>query len=330
VKTKIAVLAETGGGEIKPVSFELVAAARKIADTLTLKVSVIVLGLEKEDLAREFIKQGADEVYWTKDPRLSNLAGEVYSNICFETLKKIDPEYILIGATSFGRWLGGRLMIKLKCGYSSSIAQLEMKDGILKMYRPCFGGRQITEVVFSESRPQLISIKPRSMRALASDPNRQGVLEEIPIAEESFKSARSKVLQFHKDANREKDVVEADIIVSGGRGMKGPENFKILQELAQVLDAAVGASRVAVDLGWIPYPHQVGQTGKTVKPKIYIACGISGAIQHLFGMRQSDTIIVINKDSNAPILQVADYAIIGDLFEIVPALTKKFKEALGK
>ena len=330
MKQKIAVLAETGAGEIKPISFELIAAARKIAEPLSLKVSVIGLGLAKEDLAKEFIKQGADEVYWAKDPRLSNLAGETYSNICFETLKKIDPEFIILGATSFGRWLGGRLMAKFKCGFSSSITQLEIKDGVLKMSRPCFGGRKISEVVFSDSRPQLISIKPRSVRALPSDLNKTGWVEEIPISEDFFKNARSKVLQFNKDANREKDVVESDIIVSGGRGMKGPENFKILRELAEVLDAAVGASRVAVDLGWIPYPHQVGQTGKTVKPKIYIACGISGAIQHLFGMRQSDTIIVINKDSNAPILQVADYAIIGDLFEVVPALTKKFKEVLGK
>jgi electron transfer flavoprotein alpha subunit len=291
---------------------------------------VIALGLEKDDFARELIRRGADEVFWKKDPRLSNLAGEVYANICFETLKKIDPEFIVLGATSFGRWLGGRLMVKFKCGFSSSITHFEIKEGALKMYRPCFGGRKITEVVFSDSRPQLISIKPRSMRSLAIDSNRTGLIEEITIPEESFKSARSKTIEFHKDATREKDVVEADIVVSGGRGMKGPENFKILQELAEVLDAAVGASRVAVDLGWIPYPHQVGQTGKTVKPKIYIACGISGAIQHLFGMRQSDIIIVINKDPAAPILQVADYAIIGDLFEIVPALTKKFKEVLGK
>lgn len=328
MKTHIAVLAEIAGGEIKSLSFELMSAARFIGPNV--KVAVVALGLKDEVLTKTLVSRGADEVYWSKDQRLLNVAGDVYTNICFELLKKIDPQYIILGATAFGRWLGGRLMAKFKCGFSSSITGFDSVNGALKMIRPCFGGRKLTQVVFSDSQLQIISFKPRSIKALPEDKNRIGLIEELPIAEENFLKARSKVLQFYPDTHRERDVVDADIVVSGGRGMKGPENFKIIQELAEVLNAAVGASRVAVDLGWIAYPHQVGQTGKTVKPKIYIACGISGAIQHLFGMRQSDTIIAINKDSSAPIMQVADYAIIGDLFEVVPALTRKFKEVLGK
>jgi electron transfer flavoprotein alpha subunit len=330
MKTRVAVIAEIGETGAQPISFELFAAARKIADPLGLKVAAIALGVAGEDLSKSLIHQGADEIHQSKDARCLNAVGEVYAALCFEALKKIDPEFILIGATSFGRWLGGRLMAKFRCGFSSAVMSVEVRDGVLKMTRPCFGGRKTTQILFSDSRPQLISIRPRSLRPLSRDINRNGSIQEISISEDAFTKARSKIVQFHKDEQCEKDVVEADIVISGGRGMKGPENFKILQELADVLDGAVGASRVAVDLGWISYPHQVGQTGKTIKPKIYIACGISGAIQHLFGMRQSDTIIVINKDSNAPILQVADYAIIGDLFEVVPVLTKKLKETLGK
>ncbi|MBI1869649.1 MAG: electron transfer flavoprotein subunit alpha/FixB family protein [Chlamydiae bacterium] len=330
MKTHIAVLVEVAGGEIKSISFELIAAARKMADPLSLKVAVVVLGVEKEEEIKRLIQSGGDEIFWAKDSRFLNLAGEVYAEVCFDVLKKIDPEWIVLGATSVGRWLGGRLMVKLKCGFSSSITQFTIKENQLQMLRPCFGGRRLAEVLFKGHRPQIISIKPRSIRALDPDQDRKGLIHEIPVLEEIFLKGRSKVIAFHKDPGREKDVAEASIIVSGGRGLKVPENFKIIRELAEVLDAAVGASRVAVDLGWIPYPHQVGQTGKTVKPKIYIACGISGAIQHLFGMRQSDTIIAINKDSAAPIFQIADYGIVGDLFEVVPALTKKFKEVLGK
>lgn len=324
----VAVIAEIVSGEIKAISFELLAAARKTADALSLKVSVIALGLSKEDSVKNLIAQGADQVYCGMGEKLATLSPEIYAGLCYDTLKKIDPEFIVLGANTFGRWLGGRLMVKLKCGFSSAVTQVDVQNGVLKMFRPSLGGRQIVEVAFANARPQLISIKPRSMKPLVSDASRSGVIETIEIPQDCFSKGRTKIIRFTEDANREKDVIEADVIVSGGRGMKGPENFKILQELADVFHGAVGASRVAVDLGWISYPHQVGQTGKTVKPKIYIACGISGAIQHLFGMRQSDTIIVINKDASAPIFQVADYAIVGDLFEVVPALAKKFKEVL--
>lgn len=330
MKTHIAVLAEMGEGEVKAISFELISAAKILADKFSMKIAVIALGIAKEETAKMLIERGADQVFVFRDSRFAQLAEEAVSNLCFETLEKIDPEFIIVGASTFGRWLGGRLMVKFKCGFSSAVVNVEVLEGEVKMTRPCVGGRKMSEVVFTSHRPQIISFKPRSYRALVPDSFRTGKIEEIKITDVAFLSSRSRVIRFLKDAQKEKDVVEADIVVSGGRGMKGSENFKIIRELAGVLNGAVGASRIAVDLGWISYPHQVGQTGKSLKPKIYIACGISGAVQHLFGMRQSDTIIVINKDPYAPIMQVADYAIIGDLFEIVPVLTGKLKEMIEK
>lgn len=329
MSSRIVVLTEIVEGEIKSISYELIAAARGMAGRAETKVAVIVLGLKDGGSTQALISRGADEIYWSKDPRILNVGPDIYADICFELLKKLSPQYVVLGATAFGRPLGGSLMAKLGCGFASSITGFESVNGTLKMVRPCFGGRKLAQVVFSNHQLELISLKPRSIKALSEDKSRTGTVEEISIAEENFLKAKSKVLQFHPDANQEKDVADADIVVSGGRGMKGPENFGVIQELAGVLNAAVGASRVPVDLGWVSYAHQIGQTGKTVKPRIYIACGISGAIQHLFGMRQSDIIIAINKDPDAPIMQVADYAIVGDLFEVVPILAKKFKEVLG-
>ena len=325
----LVVLPEIENAQIKPVSFELIAAGRKIADAFQLKVIVLTLGLKDEAAAKAFIARGADQVKWCKQDAAEKIGVWNIAYALAGQISVLNPEYVLLGATVSGRSLGGKLMAKLKCGFSSGLTDIQVENGVLKMSRPCFGGRKTAEVVFSPDKIKMISLKPRSCTPLAENAARPGEVQEISVSAGGTPS-KVKIIKFVKDENKEKDVADADIIVSGGRGMKGPENFKILEELAAVLNAAVGASRVAVDLGWIPYTHQVGQTGKTVKPKIYIACGISGAIQHLFGMRQSDIIIAINKDSAAPILQVADYAIIGDLFEVVPALTRKLKEVLGK
>jgi electron transfer flavoprotein alpha subunit len=325
----LAILPEIENGEIKPVSFELIAAGRKIADAFQLKVTVLALGLKDEAAAKTFIARGADQVKWCKEDAVGKIGLWNISSALASQISELNPEYVLLGATASGRVLGGKLMAKLKSGFSSGITDFRAENGVLRMSRPCFGGRKTADVVFSSDKIKLISLKPRSCAPLPEDASRSGEVKEISILAGDAQP-KIKIIKFVKDENKEKDVADADIIVSGGRGMKGPENFKILEELAGVLNGALGASRVAVDLGWIAYPHQVGQTGKTVKPKIYIACGISGAIQHLFGMRQSDIIIVINKDSAAPILQVADYAIIGDLFEVVPALTRKLKEVFGK
>jgi len=324
----VAVLAEIENGEIKPVSFELLAAGRKMADTLQLKVVVLALGLKDEAAAKILIARGADKVKWCHQNAAEKIGAWNISSVFAGQISELDPEYVLLAATASGRVLGGKLMAKFKIGFSSGVTDIRIDKGVLKMSRPGFGGRKTADVVFSPGKMKLISLKPRSYAALEENASRSGEIQEISIPENA--QPKIKIIKFVKDENKVKDVADADIIVSGGRGMKGPENFKILEELAGVLNGAVGASRVAVDLGWIPYAHQIGQTGKTVKPKIYIACGISGAIQHLFGMRQSDIIIAINKDPAAPIMQVADYAIIGDLFEVVPALTRKLKEVFGK
>ena len=328
----IVVLADCENGLIRPQTLELIAAGRLIAaHDSQASLSIVALSCPQE-AAQDVISRGADEVFWTNDERLALMGNEIKAALISRIISNLKPSLILASTSASAKELTGRLMARLKCAFSSGVSQVEIGSGSgdLEMGRPCFGGRKIARVRFSEHVPVILSLKPRAVQTLNKDTTRSGRVEEIRLTEEDFRGPRQRVIQFVKSETREKDVADADIIVSGGRGMNGPDNFKILRELAEALDAAVGASRVAVDLGWISYPHQVGQTGKTVKPKLYIACGISGAIQHLFGMRQSDRIIVINKDATAPILQIADFAIIGDLFEIVPALTKKLREVLGK
>jgi len=291
-------------------------------------VSGVLIGNAMDDQLDELAFRGADNIYLVESPELANFQDEPYTNILVELVKKYKPEIVLCGATAIGRSLISRVAINIKSGLTADCTGLDIdpEKKILLQTRPAFGGNIMATIISPNYRPQMATVRHKVMQPMEPDKKRKA-----KIIKEKFDGAlyvsRTKLLDIVEEVESLVNLAEADIIVSGGRGMGGPENFKILKELAQVLGAAVGSSRAAVDAGWMPYSHQVGQTGRTVAPKIYIACGISGQIQHLVGMQSSKIIVAINKDPEAPIFKVATYGIVGDLFQIVPALTKKFQES---
>ncbi len=319
------VFAEQKKGKVQPVVYELLGKARELAGSLHTDVAAVLLGEHLEEEIQELIWRGADKVYVVETRELANFQDEPYTNILFELIKKHKPEIVLCGATSIGRSLISRVAVKLKTGLTADCTGLDIdkEKKILLQTRPAFGGNIMATIISPNYRPQMATVRHKVFPEAVSDMKRKGA-----IIRENFESrmlsTRCRLLDIVDEIESTVNLAEADIIVSGGRGMGKPENFKILEEFAKVLGAAVGASRAAVDAGWMPYSHQVGQTGRTVSPKIYFACGISGQIQHLVGMQSSKIIVAINKDPEAPIFKVATYGIVGDLFEIIPALTKKF------
>ena len=325
------VFAEQKKGKVQPVAYELLGQARELAASLGTDVSAVLLGEHLEEEIQELIWRGADKVYVVEKRELANFQDEPYTNILVGLIKKYKPEILLCGATSIGRSLISRVAVKLRVGLTADCTGLDIdpQRKILLQTRPAFGGNIMATIISPNYRPQMATVRHKVFAETVSDMKRKG-----KIIRENFDApllaSRSKLLDIIEEIESTVNLAEADIIVSGGRGMNGPENFKTLEGLAKVLGAAVGASRAAVDSGWMPYSHQVGQTGRTVSPKIYIACGISGQIQHLVGMQSSKIIVAINKDPDAPIFKVATYGIVGDIFEIIPALTKKFKEVLKK
>ena len=325
------VFAEQKQGKTQSVSFELLGKARELAKVLNTEVSAVLLGHQMEAEATELIWRGADNVYLVDDRQLMNFQDDVYSSILVHLIQKHKPEIVLCGATTIGRSLISRVAVKINAGLTADCTGLDIdpQKKILLQTRPAFGGNIMATIITPNHRPQMATVRHKVMKESPIDKHRKG-----RIIKEDFKAedlvSRTKLLDIIEEIESLVNLAEADIIVSGGRGMGGHENFKILEKLAQVLGGAVGASRAAVDSGWMPYSHQVGQTGKTVCPKIYIACGISGQIQHLVGMQSSKIIIAINKDPDAPIFKVATYGIVGDLFQVVPALTAKFQEVLKK
>jgi len=247
-----------------------------------------------------------------------------------DLIQKEKPEIVLMGATVIGRSFASRVAARLGTGLTADCTELaiDLKTRQLLQTRPAFGGNIMATITTPHNRPQMATVRHKVFKKAVKQGNRQGEIIKESVEGKNL-SLRTKLLDMVQDLTQTVNLADADIIVSGGRGLGGPENFHIIEELACTLGGAVGASRAAVDAGWIPYSHQVGQTGRTVCPKIYIACGISGAIQHLVGMQSSDIIVAINKDPNAPIFKVATYGIEGDLFQIVPALTKRLKEVLS-
>ena len=325
------VFIEQKNGKVQSVSYELLGKAQELAKKLYCKVSGVLIGNKLEDELDELIFCGADNIYLVEAPELANFQDDPYTNILVELVKKHKPEVILCGASAIGRSLISRVAINIKAGLTADCTGLDIDADkkILLQTRPAFGGNIMATIISPNYRPQMATVRHKVFQPMAPDKKRKG-----KIIKESFDSSlyfsRTKLLDIVDEIESLVNIAEADIIVSGGRGMGGPENFKLLEELAHVLGAAVGASRAAVDAGWMPYSHQVGQTGRTVAPKIYIACGISGQIQHFVGMSSSKIIVAINKDPDAPIFKFATYGIVGDLFQVIPVFTKRFKEVLRK
>ncbi len=325
------VFIEQKNGKIQSVSYELLGKAQELAKKLDCDVSGVLIGNDLKDQLDEVIWHGADNIYLVEAPEIANFQDEPYTNILVRLIQKYKPEILLSGATSIGRSLISRVAINIKAGLTADCTGLDIEPvkKILLQTRPAFGGNIMATIISPNYRPQMATVRHKVMQPTAPDKHRKG-----KIIRESFESfvyfSRTRLLDIVEEIETLVNIAEADIIVSGGRGIGSKENFKILEELAHVLNAAVGSSRAAVDSGWMPYSHQVGQTGRTVAPKIYFACGISGQIQHLVGMSSSKIIVAINKDPEAPIFKIATYGIVGDLHQIIPALTKQFKIALNK
>ncbi len=324
------VFAEQKKGIIQPVVYELLAEGRRLADSLKVELSALLLGNNFGEQSNELISRGADNVYVIDSPSLRDFLDEAYSNALVHLVHKYKPEIFLAGATTIGRSLMSRVAVKLDTGLTADCTsfEIDLKARCLLQTRPAFGGNIMATIVTKNNRPQMATVRHKVMKEAGVDKNRKGKIIKESLNGQLLNS-RTSLLNFVADITQKQNLAEADIIVSGGRGLKAPENFKLIEELAASLGAAVGASRAAVDAGWMAYSHQVGQTGRTVCPKIYIACGISGQIQHLVGMQSSDIIVAINQDPAAPIIQIANYALVGDLFEIIPLLTRKFKEVLN-
>jgi electron transfer flavoprotein alpha subunit len=326
------VFVEQTEGEAAKVSWELLGKGKELAQARNCELAAIVMGDGVEELCRQAIGYGAHKVYLMDAPVLKHYRTEAYQRGVCALVEKYKPEVILMGATGLGRDLAGVVATELATGLTADCTGLSIDPkGNLMQTRPAFGGNIMATIICDKFRPQMSTVRPHVMAMPDFDPQAQGeiISEPAPVSEQDI---QVKVLQILMDGGggADIDIAGADFIVSGGRGMMAKENFVMLQELADVLGGVVGASRSAVDAGWMPPDRQVGQTGKTVRPKVYIACGISGAIQHLVGMQDSDVVIAINRDPEAPIFQVATYGIVGDIFKIIPALTRKLKALKAK
>jgi len=322
------VCAEQRDGVIADITYELLGVGRRLADMLGAELAAVLFGSSESD-ARELIKWGGDRVYHCPDGSMSTFNDESYSMLLADLIKEYKPEIVLAGATPMGRSFIPRVAARVRTGLTADCTSLEIdvETRNLLQVRPAFGGNIMATIICPHTRPQMATVRPRVMKRGEYNKLRKG--EIVTVNSDHIKS-KSRLIETVKEVSEISiNLQEANIIVAGGRGLGGEKGFQILHELAGTLGGCVAASRAAVDEGWIPYRHQVGQTGKTVNPKLYIACGISGAVQHLVGMQSSDIIVAINKNPEAPIFNVATYGIVGDLFEIVPLLTRKIRETKG-
>jgi electron transfer flavoprotein alpha subunit len=318
---------EVTEGKVKNVGLELVGEGRKLADAMGQKLAGVLIGNNVEELSQEVFAAGADVVYLVESPELAHYSTDGYTATFVDLINTYKPSVILLGATNDGRDLGPRVACRVGTGLTADCTGLGIDEatGLVAWTRPAFGGNIMATILCPDHRPQMGTVRPSVFKRPEPDYKKNG--EIIKVASKvKAEDIRTKLIDIVRVCTASCNLEEAEIIVSGGRGLGKAENFCYVEELANVLGGAVGASRAAVDAGWKPHMHQVGQTGKTVGPKLYFACGISGAIQHLAGMASSDIVIAINKDPEAPIFKMADYGIVGDLTEVLPILTEEFKK----
>ena len=325
-------IAEAHEGKLRTVSFELLSRGRELADSLCQElVCVLVSGDIPDAQMEELIQRGADRVLVVSDEKLSHFIVETYSRVLCFLVRERRPGIVLAAATFNGRTLLPHAAMRLHAGLTADCTGLaiDAKTGGLMQTRPAIGGNILATIISPDHRPQMATVRPKSTRPPDRDASRRGVIERVPFKDEWF-DGRVKLLGLRVDEEEDVNIQQADIVVSGGRGIKKAENFSLLHRLAKNLGGVVGASRDAVDRGWARYPRQVGLSGKTVTPKLYVAAGISGSIQHLAGMKTSDVIVAVNANEDAAIFQVADFGIVGDLFEVLPLLNKKLEQEAKK
>ncbi|MFH0948246.1 MAG: electron transfer flavoprotein subunit alpha [Elusimicrobiota bacterium] len=323
------VYAEQRHGEISPVVFELLGKGRELADKLQVKLCAVLMGNKIESKAMDLIEHGADKVYLYDDEILNEFQDDPYSELLSQLISEEKPEIILMGATNIGRSFASRVAAKIHTGLTADCTGLDIEPETrnLMQTRPAFGGNILATILTKNHRPQMSTVRHKVFKC---SPRLQSGVSEANVVKKSFDRTkiknRTKFLQFVADISQKVNLAEADIIVSGGRGLGKPEGFQLIEDFAKAIGGAVGASRATVDAGWIPYSHQVGQTGRTVAPKLYVACGISGQIQHLVGMQSSEMIVAINKDPECPMMKLATYALEGDLYQIIPEIIKELKK----
>ncbi|HBE9252202.1 electron transfer flavoprotein subunit alpha/FixB family protein [Clostridioides difficile] len=315
------VIGEQREGKINPVTIELIGEGRKLADQLGKELAVVIAGYEVEKEVKELLHYSVDKVYYINDPLLKDFTTDGYSISIANLIERKKPEVVLVGATSIGRDIAPRIAGKVGTGLTADCTKLEIDstDNKLLQTRPAFGGNLMATIVCPKNRPQMSTVRPGVMAKAVRNESETGILEVV-TPELTEKMIRTRLVEILPQEKKSVNLTDARIIVSGGRGLKRAEGFELIKELADKLGAEIGASRAAVDSGWIEHSHQVGQTGTTVRPELYIACGISGAIQHLAGMSDSKYIVAINKDAKAPIFSICDYGIVGDLYEIIPEM----------
>lgn len=321
MSNNILIIAEGRAEGLKKVSFELVNTAQQLAETLGGQVQGAVIGSHVGAWAEMLAKTGVSQVYVVDHAALEKFAPESFADALAQIIQAAQPAIVLLGATGWGKEVSARTAAKLNWGLVTDCTAANIENGALVLMRPTFAGKAIAHVR-AKKFPVMVSMRPNITPPVQANQN-PAPIETIAV---TLKEPRARVTESVSAAKSKVDLGEASVVVSGGRGVKGPEGFAPVQELADALGGALGASRAAVDAGWIDYTHQVGQTGKTVAPKLYIAAGISGAIQHLAGMSSSKVVVAVNKDPDAPIFKIADYGIVGDLFEVLPALTAEVKK----
>jgi len=323
----IMVFAEYRHGKIAPVSYELLGIGRKLADKRGVKLSAVLPGGAVASYADGLIAAGADIVLLAEDPMLEHFREDLYAGILEQVIREQKPEVVLAGATAIGRSVIPYVATAIDAGLTADCTRLEIReeDGMLLQTRPAFGGNIMATIECPHTRPQMATVRPKVMAPAEPDPTRTGEVIQVQISSHLLQS-RVEVLETVVNTEDQVNIQEFETLVAGGRGLDSAKGFDLIRELAGELGGAVAASRAAVDSGWIPYPHQVGQTGKTVSPKLYIACGISGAVQHAVGMQSAEIVVAINRDQNAPIFDIATYGVVGDLYEVVPQLIKRLQE----